>query len=1061
MSNFECKTYQLLSDLKTDPYVIRRNQFVLQPHQVVPKYYLLSHPDLNTLILHYSLGSGKSAAAMFILIYNINIYKIFKFNTQFIQDSEFFKRHTVNRNVIVVGSWQTAAQFTQELLRPEFGYVDEYTMNDLNRLLKSPIEEQREEGKTKRNILLHEINQNIQFKGYQAFFNMVFPNVQSGQYAQDITVLVNGYLSGELTVSENFIRQSKNNIIIVDEMQRLYSSSGLNSYGFAVACVNRIAKENNIKIVYLSGTMINTSLGEIPDIMNLIIDHNIFRNDKSFISKSDICKEDVILDNVTVYKLKDELLENIRSIFKPHFMYYNQSSDVIQPEIVNVNKLKGIYIANDNLNAMIYPKRSELLPIELHIGNKLISDVTTKQPMYVYAVQLEGEQAEAYKQYVSNNIANNIDILADDITDTDKSRSVSIQDAIIPPSNKWSKLGIYKYEDVYYGKFLDLSLLRNYSAIGYEFAKIVFENAWNNEKTVVYHNRLNNFGIKQYGAILRYNGFIRYGESPSKDALCKECRGKYSDHALDLEERLKRKICNHFKPLCYDMLTGDLDQRDRDNITNNIYNSPNNLYGDLIDVMFVSDVAYAGVSFFNTNNLMILSRIPNISKWKQIYGRIIRTKSHSLLPKDKQYAKIYTFIVELPNETKIFPKLNKTTYGERYYKLRSLLNLDILDFTKYLSDDCISKDLLEHPAEHQYTKEEVDILLRLYNSDIEAEIEKIVQRMMPDNNTSIWELDTLISRIKDSSLSTSYLNLSIVPSYIIKDRILKVKVISADEHSRNVERMIDKFTGGNSVMTSTNINNLLTTFKFKNDDVIYVQLNKATEAAPEESVVKFPFTAINQINIKKTALNKLFLELDKLYHDDVNKSINYTVKVDILSRIIKLLGNKFEQLADKQAFWDFMYDIGNEYYADDEVNFVHNHTRSNRSRGKFVGCYNNQVIIFKDGTSKQINYTFPVVKGIDSIPYKFKITCLANSSMSPFYIHVVVIKTEDQSNISDRRKINKGLVCISMNTDELHKYFPKIDKTLHKKKYCNELIYEVCELQNKTKEKFIYSPFEK
>lgn len=53
----------------------------------------------------------------------------------------------------------------------------------------------------------------------------------------------------------------------------------------------------------------------------------------------------------------------------------------------------------------------------------------------------------------------------------------------------------------------------------------------------------------------------------------------------------------------------------------------------------------------------------------------------------------------------------------------------------------------------------------------------------------------------------------------------------------------------------------------------------------------------------------------------------------------------------------------------------------------------------------------------------------------------------------DRRKINKGLVCTSMNISKSHKYFPSIDTKLHKKNYCNELLFTLCEIRNKTEKK--------
>ena len=48
-------------------------------------------------------------------------------------------------------------------------------------------------------------------------------------------------------------------------------------------------------------------------------------------------------------------------------------------------------------------------------------------------------------------------------------------------------------------------------------------------------------------------------------------------------------------------------------------------------------------------------------------------------------------------ELKTFPQLGEYTFGERYYKVREILNEDIEKYTKALSEKCISKILLESP----------------------------------------------------------------------------------------------------------------------------------------------------------------------------------------------------------------------------------------------------------------------------------------------------------------------------------------------------------------------------
>ena len=113
----------------------------------------------------------------------------------------------------------------------------------------------------------------------------------------------------------------------------------------------------------------------------------------------------------------------------------------------------------------------------------------------------------------------------------------------------------------------------------------------------------------------------------------------------------------------------------------------------------------------------------------------------------------------------------------------------------------------------------------------------------------------------------------------------------------------------------------------------------------------------------------------------------------------------------------------------------------------------------RDGTYENINYSFPIVNPLKNMPYIYKISSFNTSESSPFYLHVNIIKAMDMETVTDRRRVSKGIVCTSMNISDLHKFFD-IDPKLYKKKYCMELMFSICEMQDKTEDKFMYTPFE-
>ena len=200
---------------------------------------------------------------------------------------------------------------------------------------------------------------------------------------------------------------------------------------------------------------------------------------------------------------------------------------------------------------------------------------------------------------------------------------------------------IYLSSGVYTGRGLLYPELKNYSAIGAEMVRLCLYNTLRGEKVICYHDKIAKGGLKQYIEFLKVNGYIEYSTPMKNDTRCLKCGLTLSEHT--------DKTTHSFSPMCYAVLSGEITENQRNKITE-IWNNPNNLTGEVISVLMISSVAAAGVSFYNTTNLIILNKISNMSKWKQICGRIVRTASHSLLPQSKRIAKIYTMTVHAPSE---------------------------------------------------------------------------------------------------------------------------------------------------------------------------------------------------------------------------------------------------------------------------------------------------------------------------------------------------------------------------------------------------------------------------
>ena len=1027
--------FKYLINYEHDPYAEHGEYFILRPHQTIPKYYLFANRKLNKLLLHYSMGSGKSASAIFVFLHYLKHNMMRIFNNNFLYPG---KNIIVKPNILVVASWMTWQQIDTELINhPEFGMVTYEQRAILDTLEHSTLESD----KTKETLIKKEIktriHKYIRYTGYQAFFNMVFPEKNIAKYGQNIDSLVEEYKNNTLVPSRSFIKSLENTVIVVDEMQKLYSSFGLNTYGFAIAYIAKHAEEYKCKIIFLTGTMINSSIGEVPDILNILAD------DKKWIERDHFCEQEIILGDIPIWKFKKDAEDESIEYLKDRFLFYDQKVEGKggKAEIVEMNK--GIYFPDaadvkrcsddmaktmkycaflDTIHAIKYPK-FDMLPREYHVGNRLISGLDENQAMVLYSVKVKGIQKEVYDNWLKNkaNVASQ--------NDDDSEMTISIHDAALPPSTKYSEHGIYKQDNIFKGSFLGLDSLWKYSAIGYEMCCLCLLNAFAGEKTVLYHNKLNSFGIKQYAAILNYNGFIKFGNNPNKDSICKSCRRPYGMHSLNLEERLKNRVCNEFQPLVYDYLTGDLDTSERMFIVNDVYNNPQNVNGKLISALFISDVAYAGVNLLATHNIVFLSKVSNISKWKQIYNRVVRINSHAIFPEDKKYAKIYTLVIEGTDEnTNIgsglkLVKDKDLSYEEKYYKKNIILNVDIVSYTQNLAKKSISDTLFNHPENITF---DISRELRvMFAHDLDTEFDLIIKRSTPTYTASEWELDTYANRIKDKKYSLSFIDFSRFPPEFIK-------------------RLIQR-----SPRT--------TIFRYK-ADTQYVRIEQRRKILQYQAYNTINYSQLKLLENKKSTLQSLL--------KDLRQEVSITKKHIILYNICKLYAGKFEELADINLFWENIYDIGDEFYEDDEKNFFVNHSPKNRSSTKMAGFYYGNFIVRKNGAMDRVPIKYISINGIDKYPYIYRIVSVPDKGIvgenSPFYLHVKILKKMDKDLI-DRRKQPSGVACFTMDISEVKSYFPKLKISTdngYKRIFCKELMWQLCEEQAKEKERFVYSPYE-
>lgn len=932
--------------------------FILRYNQVIPKYYLLSNPNLHSLILHYSMGSGKTSAAIFISTYYFDIFKKEKFLNYMNLNSSLKPRV-----IQVVGNWTTQDAFLKDIIKPEFNFVKLEQIQDIKRKLNSPYKEIRDEGEDELNKLRKGITKSFSFGDYQTVFNKCFPSLMNQKFIQNTESLMKGWKNKELTIDKEYLETLRDSIIIVDEMQRMYSTEGMNTYGFVIGALMKKAKEYNFKVIFLTGTIINNSLFEVPIIMNIL------REDE-FKDINEYLEDELILDTQTK-TIKKSKLNEIYEFFKDRFIYFNQKESNFDFTTKSIN----LQFTKESYKAIIVKPEDKSLPEERHIGNCIIKG---ENLMNIYSIEPIDYQKEKYLE-INDNIKSE---------DTDDNTfTISIHDGVFPK-------GLLRYErGVYTGEALKVPELKKYSAIGNEVVKIVTNNILNGEKTVLYHDRILNFGLKQYIEILNLNGFIQYGDLPNSSTKCCKCGKTLSNHSNS----------HAFIPMRYSALYGDLSKNERKELTR-AYNSENNLYGEVIAVMFISQVAYAGVSFLNTNNIVILNKISNLSKWKQIYSRCVRSHSHDLLPKDKKYVNIFTMALKEKNG------MFKDAY---YYSLRNILNGKVMNFIdeiyKHSITDTLFKNSENLPENLQENK--------IFKNDLYNEVELVFNRLNIKPNFP-WSLEALYNRLRNNSMPLSYIDFNSISN----EEILNIIV---EKH-------------------------LIKLFKFKDYETMYCNsLNKQNNIV-YNSYNSFKFSDLQYVKIESKRIKNIL--------KDLTQTTDQITVRNILIKLFKLSNNKIDDdIINTKSLWDAMFLIHNEYYEDDNKNFVLNHSTKGRDITKMKGFYFNNSVVLKTGEIVPLEKQDKNPEQLSKIPFGFKIVSSNSSDAGTWFLRVIILEENDDM---DKRKKNRGVNCVSFKINKLVPYLSKLDGNLEKKKYCISLIETICDyaIENKEGNK-ILTPF--
>lgn len=172
--------------------------------------------------------------------------------------------------------------------------------------------------------------------------------------------------------------------------------------------------------------------------------------------------------------------------------------------------------------------------------------------------------------------------------------------------------------------------------------------------TIVYTNYVKMEGVEMIKIFLELIGFIKYNKNLSNN-----------DH----------------KGFRYAEFHGDIDPKERYEAVNAM-NDKDNIYGDIVKIIFITSAGAEGISLKNIRQCHIMEPHWNESRIIQVIGRGNRLCSHRMLPINERILDVYRYKSIHPN------KQSTDEYIEKTAQYKEEINKSFLNAIKEAAVDC-------------------------------------------------------------------------------------------------------------------------------------------------------------------------------------------------------------------------------------------------------------------------------------------------------------------------------------------------------------------------------------
>ena len=247
----------------------------------------------------------------------------------------------------------------------------------------------------------------------------------------------------------------------------------------------------------------------------------------------------------------------------------------------------------------------------------------------------------------------------------------------------------FQYKNIEkYGRFFSKELLPNFSVK----INTILDEILNSEGITLIYSQYIDSGIIPVCLALEESGFKRYGEKERSLFYQNKRDSNYDFDKLDvytMKKYSELRQTSKKRQASYMVITGDEALSPKNQSINDLIKatSNENINGEIIKVILISQSGSEGLDFKNIRQVHILEPWYNRSRLEQVIGRGIRNCSHKELPLEKRNVSIYQHACILNSD------INEECVDLMRYRLSEYKELKISKIKRLLKENSVDCNL--------------------------------------------------------------------------------------------------------------------------------------------------------------------------------------------------------------------------------------------------------------------------------------------------------------------------------------------------------------------------------